>query len=520
MLLEERLKLRNELIDEFLELHIIREYQNMYQKNGNHVQGLISNCTLLDSDLKQKYLSYVNEFRTELEAIYCILHITDFTDHICPICKSNLAIFRSKKPNIRYATTCGGKDCLNKQIHTDEAKKKQEDTNLLKYGFKSSAQNSAVKAKAVDTNLKRYGYSHPSKSNKIKQKIAKKFINKYGYKCSLQNTKVNRKARISCFNKYGTYFKAQCNITNYEIWCDNCKMKQFIIDEYNKKGSPLLVNDISKIFTVGAFSLRRKIKLLNLSKYFFIQEPSLEPQFRIFLEDNNIEYSQHNRNILYDNKTKHYKEIDFLIDKIGFEINDIETHKCADDSCSKDKMYHYNKSMRASINNIRLIHIWEWELNETYWPKISQWILHILNQNKIQLTLDNCDIRKVTKENELKFLNQYSVSSYQESDTCIGIYYNNELIQTISFKEDILSICVKFGFNIIKETKDIIESYMQSKQLSSLTTYVDLSKFTGKTFEGMGFELDYIIEPRIIYNDQEKNRIIYNSGYKVFKFKI
>ena len=251
----------------------------------------------------------------------------------------------------------------------------------------------------------------------------------------------------------------------------------------------------------------------------------LELHFKDFLIDNYYEesddFTRHNHILRTD--TNDVREIDFLFRKynIGFEINDLGTHNIL----NKDINYHYSKTLMAKEqHNIRLIHIWEWELNNS---KVLNWILHILNQNKIQLNIfednDNYDIRRVSKEKEYKFLNQYSITPYQESDVCIGIYYKDELIEVLRFKDNILSTYIKFGYNIIEETKKVIQSYMKCKNLDSIITYVDLSKFTGKTFEDMGFELIDYIKPNTIaenLNEVANYKQIYNCGYNIYKYCI
>lgn len=283
------------------------------------------------------------------------------------------------------------------------------------------------------------------------------------------------------------------------------------------------------IFNKSYSTINSHIHELKLEEYFNIKDSLFELQFRDFLIKSNYIEDEHferrNHNILPINqKTNGHSEIDFLFSKynLGFEINDLGGHKIH----KKNANYHYNKTLQCSQKGIRLIHLWEWELNETNWPKTSRWILHILNQNKTQLNIfdnDNYNIRLVNKEDLIAFLDQYSFDNNRDFDKCIGIYYNDELIQTISFINDrILSICVKFGYELVIGTTELIQSYMINNQLNYVLTYVDLSKFTGKTFEDMGFELIRYIEPFSISEklNSSKSKQVYNCGYNVYMFTI
>ena len=97
-------------------------------------------------------------------------------------------------------------------------------------------------------------------------------------------------------------------------------------------------------------------------------------------------------------------------------------------------MYHRDKTLLAKENGIQLIHIWEWELvNDELWDKLSNWVLNLLNAHKTHIYARKCEVRLVDKNEEKSFLNQYHLQGYQKSMTCLGLYYNNELVQLMSF---------------------------------------------------------------------------------------
>ena len=251
---------------------------------------------------------------------------------------------------------------------------------------------------------------------------------------------------------------------------------------------------------------------------------------------NHVAYTWHNR-IFYNKETCGHEELDFILPdyNIAIEINELDGHN----SKRKAKDYHLHKTELAQDKGIQLIHIWEWELrNDLEWIKIFLWITNsLLNQSKVQLDLEtDCqyDIRLVNKEDSIAFLDQYSFDNYRNFDKCIGIYYNNELIQIISFVNDmIISICVKFGYELVNGTEKLIQSYIQNSKVSYVLTYVDLSKFTGKTFEDMGFKLLNYIQPQIIWCNKEMNHFdnidfkeihkryvpIYDCGVNVYKLE-
>lgn len=93
------------------------------------------------------------------------------------------------------------------------------------------------------------------------------------------------------------------------------------------------------------------------------------------MDNNNIFYKHHNRSVVDGINGEHHKyELDFLLSdhNIAIEINDIATHNADRLSSNKfGKNYHLYKTLNCKEKNIRLIHIWEWELHNNF-DKLSK----------------------------------------------------------------------------------------------------------------------------------------------------
>ena len=509
---EDRIQLRNILFDKFKELDIIflsndkTSYKIPKHKNNRIVNKLANNI-----DLQYKYITYVNEFRSETEALYCLTHLDDFSNHICPICKSKLCNFymNKKQSHYEYKQSCCNKECRDKLIYTDNAKKKRENTKECLYNDK----NYTNRKKAEKSNLDRFNSRYVMQTEEGKKRWRKSYCRNHNV------TEINDEKVIQVISNIDD------NINLIDIYSNNNYFIQFMDLLYQSKNDLLRFSEIAKIFNKSSQTIENRAKELNiLNQYFYLQDSLLELQFENFLQNNSITYKRHNRNILNITDSNGHLELDFYLQdyNIYFEINDIKSYNIV----LKDSSYHYNKSIQCLQKGIRLIHLWEWDLNN---DKIQNWILHVLNQNKIQLNIfdnDNYNIRLVNKEDQISFLNQYSITNYNESKLCIGIYYNNELIQLLSFniKESylVMNVYVKFRYNIVIGTKEIIKTFKRIYNVSSLITYVDLSKFTGKTFEDLGFKLINYIEPNIICKDSNETsnyKQLYNCGYNIYDLK-
>ena len=643
---EERIKLRDELIEIFIKNNIIKIPKNGGIKiNKTNLNKLLNN----NNQFKEKYELYINQFRSEDEAQFHIKHHTDIEDYLCPIC-GNIRAFYKKRKNLKYQKTCGDDRCIKKMLGSAESrlkarqtmekeygidnvmklqefKDKAKETCVKKYGTEYAMQNEKIKNKMFQTKKERYGNSYynnrskarstcliiygvdnPFKSKKIRNKIYNTNLKKYGTKYVLSCKEIRNKATQTSINKYGhknynnrlkakqtllknynvscpfnskiiqkriiktnlkrynvkhvmqnamikqrqrdSYMKNHYsqdfinnkeiekflnkynkifnkNITKYDIYNIDIYFIRFIKHMYKIKKRLLKLNEIADIFKFWPTTIKYKIQKLKLLKYFDIKDSKLELQFKNFLENNDINHKRHNY-YSNGNRNSHF-EVDFMLEdyNIGFEINDIMTHN----SKEKDKFYHINKTCQCIQKEIRLIHIWEWELTDKeLWRNTSNWILNLLDNQKQEINVEKCVIKLVNKNDEKNFLNQYDLEGYKESQYCYGLHYNNELIQLLSFKQlennnfELIKFCTKFEYHIENGVKELLNYFIQNYNINSIIAYQNNDKFTGKIFKELGFKLKERIEPQLIQqNDNITNspyKLIYNCGQNVYILKI
>ena len=571
---EDRIKLREELFNELNSLHIICKY-----KESHKIHSIKSLYKVLRSNniLLEKYNTYIKQFRTEEEALYCLIHKDDFSNHICvnPDC-NKLSEFYDKKHG--YRLTCISKECkvlafvqtnierynckfplqcnqfkdkvkktmierygveysgqaetlMNKRKQTclkrygtnhpmksKEIQEKTANTNIIRYGVKTPLQNDVVKEKIKKTNIERYGEEFPMRVNIVKEKFKRTNLERRNVENPFQSNDIKKQIIETNFKKYGRRFISQSHITNYDIWDDKIKFTNFIIEKYNKKGFPLRLNEVRHHFSVYPDTLKDKLKQLSLLDYFYIPESNLEVEFKTFLNNNNItEYKIHDRKTLFNDNTNTYLEIDFLLKdlKIGFEINDIETHNSLSENLItyKGKYYHSLKTALANQSNIRLIHIWEWELrDEDFKNKLYDWILNILNLSKTRIFARKCILKDVSIQEEKNFLNKYHLQGYRKSNYCLGLYHNNELIQLMSlckprynkrYEYELLRLCTKYGYTVIGGANKLLKNFAKRCSPKSIISYCDISKFAGHVYTDMGFKLVKVSSPQITWCNEE-----------------
>ena len=596
----ERIKLRDELFEKLKEINAIYLFKGYYRYNSYKIFITKINKNLLND----KYNTYIKEFRSEEEAIYCILHQDDFENHRCSICNNICDFYLNTIPH-KYNKTCKNKNCIKELINSKESVQKGKDTKerlygdpnynnregakqtcMNKYGKSHYSQTDNFINQFKQTCLKNLGVEYPSQSKEVQKirelnclkeyrvthtsklpDVIKKgkdtrerlygdpnynnrelarqtMINEYGAPYPMQvnefkehwrnnyqknnnpNNLIESQSIIKFLNKFNNIYKQ--NIKIYEIYGTDKYFIKFIKHLHKNRKRLLKLREIANIF---GFNISQTIKIrakqLNLLKYFDIHDSELEIQFEDFLVKNSIN-NYNRKNHILQQENGYYKEIDFLIGNIGFEINDIATHN----SKIKDQFYHINKTLQCKEKNIKLIHLWEWELtDEDLWRRTSNWILNLFNLNKIQINSKDCIIKEINKKIAQNFISEYNLYDYIESDVNLGLYYNNELLQVISFKlhddddnqYELLQLCIKFGYEVKSGIKELLNYFINQYNPFLIITIINLDKFIGHIFEELGFKLIQYKEPQLIShkeNEISNYKKIYNCGQNIYILEV
>ena len=195
---EERIQLRDELLKELLKNKII-----ICNKNGIYsIHRMKKFLIYLENNaiFKEKYNLYINQFRTEEEAKYCLTHQDDFENHKCRICGNILSFYFNpiSKMNKHYERTCGDINCFKAIMKSDETKEKAINTSLKIYGTKYAAQSKKIKEKILQSIWNKYKVKNVAQLKSTILKIKNTKLIRYGD----PNYNNRLKAEETCKRKY------------------------------------------------------------------------------------------------------------------------------------------------------------------------------------------------------------------------------------------------------------------------------------------------------------------------------
>ena len=133
--------------------------------------------------------------------------------------------------------------------------------------------------------------------------------------------------------------------------------------------------------------------------------------------------------------------------------------------------------------------------------------------------MQNCQLIQINKELEQQFYNFYSIKEYQDSDVCLGLMYNNQLYQIMSFKNInnqwyLINYGTVYNYFINNGYQIILEYIIRKYNIQLLKSYCNLDKEDSKLYEQLNFKLINILNPIVTYCNSNMNiSFIEQKGY-------
>ena len=202
---------------------------------------------------------------------------------------------------------------------------------------------------------------------------------------------------------------------------------------------------------------------------------------------------------------------DFKVaDDILIEINPTITHNStyAPYNNEKPKDYHFLKTQEAIKNGYRCICVWDWDNKDA--------VVNLLCSTK-SVGGRECRIADVSYKESVEFIDKHHIQGYAKSKINIGLYIGDELVSIMtfgkpryskSFDYELIRYCS--SVKVIGGAKKLFKYFIDTYKPSSIVSYCDLSKFSGKTYIELGFEQSNISIGKHWYNIKTKKHITDN----------
>lgn len=455
-----------------------------------------------------------------------------------PICKRDDCIHTVNWCKTQYLGYCSTK-CSS----TDTLEKRKQ-TSMDRYGVDNPSKSSEIIQKIKDNTFVKYGVTNYSLTDDFKTHMKslwndnkEQWLNDreihnmetHGWKNPFEDTKVLQKTKDTMIVKYGTEHALQVpafldraiatNITRYGA--KNFLQKdidpEFVnnrndVDWIKSQMQTMSVKQMSVKFNLSRLSIGMAIKKVGISLASYSGNET--EIYNYIKEIYGGEIDRTIRTILKDGK-----ELDIYIPdmKLAIEHNGMYWHQ---ERKGKHRTYHLNKTKECNENGIQLLHIFEEEWDDK--KDIVKSIIASKFGINEKIYARKCKIQTVNKDDEKLFLEANHIQGYIPSKVCLGLYYNNELVQVMSFGKprfskkyntELLRLATLLYKNVIGGAQKLIKHYIKTYEPDSIISYCDLRLFTGDVYNKMNFQFSHNSDPGYYYVDQ------YGKTYNRLQFQ-
>lgn len=233
---------------------------------------------------------------------------------------------------------------------------------------------------------------------------------------------------------------------------------------------------------------------------------SVEIKFKDLLEENDIKYEMHF--YLPSESRKYY--FDFKVGNILIELNPTITHNSTwapfGDTTPAD--YHYLKTKAAVEKGYQCINIWDWDNIDV--------LLSLLKPRR-RVYARKCELKEVNKKEAEEFINKNHFQGYARDSVRLGLYHSGSLVSIMTFGKprynkkyeyELIRYCS--NCEVVGGAEKLFTNFKRMYNPQSIISYCDMSKFTGKTYEKLGFKDDGFSIGKHWYNMKSKKHITDN----------
>lgn len=459
----------------------------------------------------------------------------------CQVCGKQFVIDVRRHPEVK---TCS-KECRYKlaQTNTDIEKRteSQKKSLLEKYGVDNVMKIPGISDKIKQTNSERYGKEWYTQTAAYKESVRKTSQEKYGENHFLSSKDIIAKRKKTCIDKYGVDNVSKSNEIIHRI-------KEVLMDRYGVENiGQIHVKNIEewRLFKEDPISYIRnhfdEPTMREICDYFGVtpspiynlidieKNPELlkhefsimESDVKNLLDKYQIECSQNKRTVISP------YELDFYLPKhhIAIECNPTATHNSSKSDPwngeAKDHRYHQMKTDLCEKQGIFLFHIFGYEWTNKR-EIIESMLRNLLGVYEQRIYARNCELREVTYNDAMMFLNENHRQGNSSSSVRLGLYCDNKLVSLMTFSKrratigsdsdgeyELVRFCNKLNTQVIGGASKLFKHFLDIVNPLSVMSFSDRAHTRGNLYKVLGFQEIRRSEPGYVWVD-EKTDIAYN----------
>jgi len=209
-------------------------------------------------------------------------------------------------------------------------------------------------------------------------------------------------------------------------------------------------------------------------------------------------------------------ELDIYVpdEKLAIEYNGTYWHS---EQFKSDSYYHQRKTLMCIDKGIRLIHIFEYEWLDD--DKRSKILNLIIEKDKSTVYAKDTYIEVVDSKLACAFEDKYHLQkSVNGQSICLGCFNkDNSLLGVMTFgiprfnknyQYELLRLCWNDEVKVVGGAEKLYKHFISNYNPSSIISYCNISKFTGKVYERLGFKLIEYSKPNYVWVSNDNKTVL------------
>ena len=202
------------------------------------------------------------------------------------------------------------------------------------------------------------------------------------------------------------------------------------------------------------------------------------------------------------------RRCDFVIGRLGIEINPSYTHMSIGDSRYPTKQvdYHYRRSRDAEANGYEIIHVWDWMDDR----KTLSFTRSKLHMDERKVSAHKCDLVRISNKDAKGFCDSFHLQGGLSKGQRFryGLVYDGQLVAVSTYgpnrfskkdaKWEWLRYCCRDGWHIYGAAQRMQGAFMDDCG-EPFVTYTDYSRSNGGMDEAMGMRFLRYTGPTLVW---------------------
>ena len=365
-------------------------------------------------------------------------------------------------------------------------------TCMEKYGTPFAQQSVIIKDKIKNTCLDKYGVESPFQSDEIKEKIKATNLQKYGVENVFQSDEIKEKIFNTNLEKYGCRVTSQRKCLEYEGEFKN------IFDSYEKSVEYLsrsrkTYRELAEEFSCPLYTVVFWVNKFNLNSYIKHEKSHYEDEI--------ADYIGRDLCVMNSRKILDNLEVDIYVPshKLAIEFNGNYWHSTLH---IHDKNYHLNKSIAAEKIGVRLIHIYQYEWEDTELQNKIKMLIDIsMGRVNNKIFARNCEVKVISNVEAKPFNESTHLQGHRNAQVTYGLFHNGELVQLMSFSKtkynrnlngvndwEIIRGCPGSNNIVIGGVSKLFTHFVRDYDPDRVFSYCDFNKFSGGSYSSLGMK--------------------------------